>query len=205
VGSDGALVAGAAFSLTVTGYQGYPDVAYDPDRDRYLAVWEDDQPGTPGTDIYGQVISADGSLLGSDFALSSASGYQYDPVLAYGQASEVYLAAWWDRRDDVQYDIFGQVDPLFWRDQAEDTGDRDDFETLWAGDSRALGSSYSGSSPVYSHYAVPGWASWQDYEYSGRLKMDDADSGIGKVSTAIRSPHSYRQEKYQLPLSYLST
>jgi YD repeat-containing protein len=44
-----------------------------------------------------------------------------------------------------------------------------------------VGTDYSGSSAVYSHYAIPGWASWQDYEYTGRLKMSDADSGIGLV------------------------
>jgi hypothetical protein len=45
-------------------------------------------------------------------------------------------------------------DPLFWLDQKWDTTHRDDFETLWAGDSRALGTGYSGSSAVYSHYAT---------------------------------------------------
>ena len=26
---------------------------------------------------------------------------------------------------------------------------------------------------------VPGWAAWQDYEYRGRMKLDDAAGGMG--------------------------
>ena len=46
------------------------------------------------------------------------------------------------------------VDPTFWLDQAVDLTPRDDFETLWAGDSRALGTRYAAASSVYSHYAT---------------------------------------------------
>ena len=46
------------------------------------------------------------------------------------------------------------VDPTFWPDQDSDLAPRDDFETLWAGDSRALGTDYANASAVYSHYAT---------------------------------------------------
>ena len=414
VGEDGSLSGG--FGLTVSGRQAYPDVAYNPDEDSYLVVWEDDRPGTPGHDIYGQVISADGSLLGSALVIASATSNQYDPVVGYGQHSRRYLVGWWDQRNgnrdiygqliegsgvltgsnfaistpsmgslnDQDYpdisvgssgqsdefllvwqdrrsswnrNIYGQrvdalgnlldepdtsedetdptvnialeansadyderpvvayhdqadvyligwnkrddggvytqryssavsstpgagftttptsgvvpltvtvtdtstgtiatrdwdfgdgntlsrtsaapvshtyistgaftisltttnpggsqtattvvtvteqitpalqvdfedldlgVDPTFWLDQKWDTYARDDFKTLWAGDSRALGASYT-ETVVYSHYAIPGWTRWQTYDYQGRLKMDHADSGIG-VAFYARHP-----------------
>lgn len=404
VNSSGTL--GGSFSLSVTASQDYPDVAYNSDQNNYLAVWEDNR--TSGSDdIYGQVISADGSLIGSSFAVAAASSNQYDPVVAYHPASQIYLVAWWDNRNG-NYDIYGQiisttgvlsgsnfaisnpsgtgnhqeypevvalpggspgqfllvwqdkrsgdwdiygqrvssagllldeidtiadetsptnnfifdnsgdytelpvvaynttaaialaawnnradggvylrrytpttpptgtarfsaaptsgvvpltvtftdtssgtiatrtwnfgdgitttvtssaplshtyittgtftvvltvtnpagsvitstlitvteqttpsltadfesldlaVDPTFWVDQHADTTSRDDFETLWAGDTRALGTVYSNTTnTVYSHYAIPGWAAWNNYDYSGRLKMSDPGGGIG--------------------------
>jgi hypothetical protein len=66
-------------------------VAYNPDQATYLLVWEDDRPGTPGVDVYGQVISGSGALLGADFVIATAANNQYDPVVAYGSNSQSYL------------------------------------------------------------------------------------------------------------------
>ena len=106
VGGDGTLK--GSFGLTVTGRQAYPDVAYNPAEDSYLVVWEDDRPGTPNHDVYGQVISADGALLGSDMVIASAISNQYDPVVGYGQNSRRYLVSWWDQRNGNR-DIYGQL------------------------------------------------------------------------------------------------
>ncbi|MCP4995287.1 MAG: PKD domain-containing protein, partial [Gammaproteobacteria bacterium] len=70
------------------------------------------------------------------------------------------------------------ADPLFWLDQKDDTSLDDQFKVLWATDQPALGSAYTGGSR-HSHYAIPGWQAWQNYEYQGRLKMSEVDSGLG--------------------------
>ena len=69
--------------------------------------WQDERASF-SDDIYGQVISANGSLVGSSFAIASASGNQFDPVVAYYSNSQVYLVTWWDGRNS-NYDIYGQL------------------------------------------------------------------------------------------------
>jgi RHS repeat-associated protein len=110
VGSDGSLV-GGPISIVVDGYQGDPDVAYNPDEDTYLIVFEDQRPGSNSIDVFAQVVTGDGSLSGPSFEVSGANRYQYDPALAYSQAGHVFLVAWGDNRDDTQWqwDIFGQI------------------------------------------------------------------------------------------------
>ncbi len=398
VEADGDL--GTSFSWSVSDRQAYPDVAYNPDDDTYLVVWEDRRPAAAAYDIYGQVISGSGSLLGSNFGLTSVSKSQFDPVVTYNSTAQRFMVGWWDYRDS-NWDIYGQaisgtgtlagsnfaistpssgsnndqeypdiiagpadeflvvwqdrrndsdrdiyaqridaagnlldetdptvniviesstsdyterpvvayspadgvyligwnnqddgsiytqryvgqtpdlpgasftavpargvvpltltvtdtstgtiaslalnfddgiaaiegnpgdvvshtyiatgtfqvvltttnpggsttvsqlvtvteqitphlvtdfenvelgVDPTFWQDQLWNTTSRDDFEIVWSGDSRTLGTDYTGSPTIYSTYAIPGWSVWQNYEYSGRLKMTDANSGIG--------------------------
>jgi hypothetical protein len=83
ISSNGSLV-GSGFGLSVSNAQEFPDVAYNPDQNRYLVVWEDNQ-SSGSDDIYGQVISADGSLVGNNFAIASATSFQYDPVVANRQ------------------------------------------------------------------------------------------------------------------------
>ncbi len=106
ISSNGSLM-GSGFSLSVTNSQNFPEVAYNPAQNNYLVVWEDNRSSS-ADDIYGQVISADGSVVGSSFAIAAASSNQYDPVVAYHSASQTYLVAWWDRRNG-NYDIYGQI------------------------------------------------------------------------------------------------
>ncbi|MCK6630235.1 MAG: PKD domain-containing protein [Anaerolineae bacterium] len=105
VNSNGSL--GNSFNLSVSSTQDFPEVAYNPDQNTYLVVWEDNRASS-SEDIYGQVISADGALAGSSFAIASASSNQYDPVVAYDPASRTYLVTWWDKRSGT-YDIYGQI------------------------------------------------------------------------------------------------
>jgi hypothetical protein len=106
INSSGSLV-GSGFGLSVTNGQHEPDVAYNPDQNTYLAVWQDER-SSGADDIYGQVISANGSLVGSSFAIAAVTGNQFDPAVAYYAASQTYLVAWWDKRNG-QYDIYGQI------------------------------------------------------------------------------------------------
>lgn len=105
VNANGTL--GGGFGLSGANTQDYAAVTYNPDQNRYLVVWEDNRASS-NDDIYGQVISADGSLVGNNFAIASAGDNQFDPVIAYHPASQTYLAAWWDRRNN-NYDIYGQI------------------------------------------------------------------------------------------------
>jgi hypothetical protein len=50
--------------------QSLPDVAYNPDTNQYLVVWQDPRDGNP--DIYGQRVEGSGNLDGGNFAIASA-------------------------------------------------------------------------------------------------------------------------------------
>lgn len=99
VGGDGSL-RGDNFPIGATeALQDSPDVAYNPAADVYLAVWRDRR----GEEIYvyGQVISATGTLAGANFAVYDGSGDNYQPRVAYSEPSGEFLVVWSRWWDDV--------------------------------------------------------------------------------------------------------
>jgi hypothetical protein len=89
-------------------------VAYDSVNKKYLVVWQDYRnSGTPdqGSDIYGQLVKADGGFDGGNFVISDASHNQYSPSVAYDSVNHRYLVAWVDDRTSgtTGLDIYGQV------------------------------------------------------------------------------------------------
>jgi len=105
--SNGAPI-GSNFSISAAANgQVYPSEAYDPVRQRYLVAWQDYRSG--GTsDIYGQVISSNGSLVGSNFSICSAASEQSFPSVAYGSGARNFMVAWQDQRDG-DTDIYGML------------------------------------------------------------------------------------------------
>ncbi|HOU13536.1 MAG TPA: hypothetical protein PKZ84_10500 [Anaerolineae bacterium] len=93
VRGDGAL-AWRPFTVTV-GLQTPDlalDVAWDALNDRFLIVWSDIAPATVDDfNIYGQIVTLDGDLVGDKFAISSAPGQQHAPVVAFSPELERYL------------------------------------------------------------------------------------------------------------------
>jgi hypothetical protein len=89
-----------------------PSVAYDSVNQRYLVTWQDTRnSGTTGTDIYGQLVNANGTLGGSNFIISDASINQYSPSVAYDSVNLRYLVVWYDDRNSgtTGLDIYGQL------------------------------------------------------------------------------------------------
>ncbi|MFQ6058523.1 MAG: hypothetical protein ACE5MB_06575, partial [Anaerolineae bacterium] len=110
VSSEGALL-GSEFLITPAGDQGHPAVAYNALANEYLVVWtEGRNAGTAGLDIYGQRVSRDGSLIDSDFAISTAGADQRIPAVAYNGAANQYLVTWQDFRNEALSgrDLYGQ-------------------------------------------------------------------------------------------------
>ena len=77
-----------------------PVLAYHDVRDEYLVIWEDprDYYPTNGWDLYAQRLSATGSLVGNDFAVSDTISDQLLPDVAYNTITEKYVVAWQDHR-----------------------------------------------------------------------------------------------------------
>ncbi|MGC8810797.1 MAG: CFI-box-CTERM domain-containing protein, partial [bacterium] len=85
-----------------------PSVAYDNVNNKFLVVWEEYRSGT-SYDIYGQFVNANGTLSGSNFAISNAENEQHYPTVAYDSANQRFLVVWQDYRTDEDYDIYGQL------------------------------------------------------------------------------------------------
>ncbi len=78
-----------------------PSIVALPDKNKWFVVWEDwRNASTSGADLYGRFINADGSLCGDEIVISTASGNQTAPVLAYRNSSQGdnILIAWQDSR-----------------------------------------------------------------------------------------------------------
>lgn len=96
------------------GAQEKPQIAYNPDDDEYLVVWQDYRSST-NWDIYGQRIDGDGSLLGTNIAIdTTATKHQTRPQVAYG-ANE-YLVVWQHYTDNnnTTYDVYGRTHQPRW-------------------------------------------------------------------------------------------
>jgi hypothetical protein len=109
VSSSGALLGSEIPISTASGYQAYPAVAYNSISDEYLVVWDDARSGYSNANVYGQRVSSSGALLGSEFPISTASGAQDYPAVAYNSTDNQYLVVWEDERaGSSNEDIYGQ-------------------------------------------------------------------------------------------------
>lgn len=113
--SSGGLYSTNFAITTATGLeqskQTQPYIAYDSANSRFFVAWQDGRNSqtASGLDIYGQYVDGDGSLRGQNYALSTAPGNQYTPVMAYNSADQMFLAMWKDARNQnlSGADIYG--------------------------------------------------------------------------------------------------
>ncbi len=110
VSGAGALLGGEISINIHESVQYAPDVAYNSTNNEYLVAWHDYRNDAP--DIYGQRVSATGTLIGGDFPISTAASDQLVPEVAYNSTSNKYLVTWTDYRDyfclDLIY-VYGQM------------------------------------------------------------------------------------------------
>ena len=94
-------------------------VAYNPDANQYLVVWEADDTTDDELEVYGQRLSATGIEIGTNDLRISAMGADgnpgqdaFQPVVAYSTVSDRYLVAWHaddTSTDDNEFEIWGQL------------------------------------------------------------------------------------------------
>lgn len=102
-GTQFMISAGRTNSSTTVGN---PGIAFNPLANQFLVVWEGFI--TSRIDIRGQFVNADGTLGGSNFAISSTVGGILNPNVAFNTTSNQFLVVWEGRKDNVP-NIFGQL------------------------------------------------------------------------------------------------
>ncbi len=98
--------------------QNAPVGAYNDRADQYMIVWQDerndDDASSAGDhgDIYGQLLSGVGRRLNTginiNIPITTATGHQEQPAIAYSTRDNLYLVVWADYRG-ADADIYGQV------------------------------------------------------------------------------------------------
>ncbi len=90
-----------------TSSQSIPSITFG--GNNYLVTWQSNEQDSNGQGIYGQLISASGNKVGSEFRINTyTTGNQQFPALAYDGTN--YLVTWQsDGQDGNLYGIYGQL------------------------------------------------------------------------------------------------
>ncbi len=92
-GSDSKPQAADPAAPVALNTQGDSASAYNSANTEFLVVWEDARNG--GWDIYGQRVDADGTMLGTNFAIAATEEFEQDAAIAYNSgAANEYLVTW---------------------------------------------------------------------------------------------------------------
>ena len=108
LGADGSEI-GVDFAISGS-QQGslYPHVAFNPERQEYLVVWT----GTTTIDPvqWGRRLDKNGAPVGANFQISqeAESGTGSLPQVAYNEAQNEYLVAWYSFKPDEDGEAWGQ-------------------------------------------------------------------------------------------------
>jgi hypothetical protein len=89
-----------------------PAVAYAPQHDRYLVVWENIWPGTDHHNIYGRLVGAD-SAVSAEFIVYNDTYNSLQPAVAYDSTHNRFLVVWsYDSQGNgTDNDIMGRFIP----------------------------------------------------------------------------------------------
>ncbi len=83
-----------------------PAVAFSPDADEWLVVFERDAGGD--SQIVGRRVTSAGAVTGANFGICSDAEDQTEPAVAYNANSAQFLVAWRDARNSTTTDIYGR-------------------------------------------------------------------------------------------------
>lgn len=106
VAADGDPAATGFYINDDSGDQVYPDVAYSAYGDQWLVVWEDHRAGGVNYDIYGQRVSATGSLIGPVRTIYNPAEEQAYPAVAASPAADGFVIVF---SDYATNDIAGRI------------------------------------------------------------------------------------------------
>lgn len=95
VAGDGSRLQGGNFVIGAAAKNQFKsDVAYNSATDEFLVVWEDQRNQASQDDVYGQLISSAGMLIGSNFLAAGTNDIERRPVVASNSIDGTYLLVW---------------------------------------------------------------------------------------------------------------
>jgi hypothetical protein len=95
VAGDGMQLLGSNFVIASAAKNQFKsDVTCDAANDRFLVVWEDQRNLETKDDIYGQLVSSDGAMVGGNFLISGAEAIERRPVVAANTRDGTYEVVW---------------------------------------------------------------------------------------------------------------
>lgn len=102
--------AGSAFAVANSGdHETAPDIIADTQNHRYLVVWQA-RASSGHDDIRGRRVGADGSLMGTWVGVSTRTGDQRRPRVAYNRLNDQFFVVWQDLHLGAEHgwDVYGQ-------------------------------------------------------------------------------------------------
>jgi len=107
VNATGTLYGGEFFIGVAPNSQLSPALDFDPVNQDYLVAFEDFSNWPPY--IFGQLITAYGTLMGGKLSIASPPNGGGAPSAAFDPVNQRFLATWFDFRSGSNYDIYGQL------------------------------------------------------------------------------------------------
>jgi hypothetical protein len=151
--------------------QEQPAAAYNPARNEYLVVWTNDR--SEDDDLFAQLVSGDGTLVGLPFPVSTGSGADRRlPALAFNGTRGEYLVVW-EHQDTTGIKIKGQ--------RLSESGQPVDGELL-VGPPSSLASGFA-PAVAYAARAETYLVVWQNYVHGS-----PASSIEGQVLSDLGAP-----------------
>lgn len=107
--SDGSFIGEAFLIAQASNFENWPPaVAYNPILNEYLVVWYQIRGEPEESSIYGQRVSAAGSLIGDVILIGDEGTPEVRPAVAANSASGEYLTVWSLIGPELEATLFGQ-------------------------------------------------------------------------------------------------
>ncbi|MGB9595919.1 MAG: invasin domain 3-containing protein, partial [Candidatus Poribacteria bacterium] len=76
-------------------------LAFNSIDNNYLVIWDEGDISQNSSNIYGQMLSRNGMLLGGKSSITASAFNQYNPVIAHNNNDNEFLVVWQDERNSV--------------------------------------------------------------------------------------------------------
>lgn len=151
-------------------------VAFDPLSNRYLVVWNDWRNAiSTDSDIYGQLVNADGTLYGADFIIAGGRFSKKRPAVKFDPVRRRFLVVWADARDNKVEKLYGRF--------VDSTGTHLGRESRLV----AEGGNQDRPSLAYSEKSKKFFVIWRDSEVTG-IYGAFVDPDLGPQARTLIAP-----------------